>query len=384
MTDYPRRQHGRECDEPEKPATQPKPPATGCDCPELPTTEPPTLEEPKPCPPPDPHCKCPTPPRSTSNCLQKLIDEQSKEITTADKAKAFKADLETLLAKAKTAEQEYTRDEYTKLVKQWKTQDEALARLLQKLVCALPCWRCILECYVCPLLNELHTAEQWLYGDGEICADVHNLYDVRYWYERDKDTKQRQFDRIKLALSVWEMPAQTIKKVLADEAAFLEKWCLGADAAKSVYDLFLKIIPLHLAIAPPQGSQWTTQIGAEYTEFCCCDKGVPDDCCGPDVGQWSLRQRLIGPQPYLIDPCDYYKLLCCLIENRYEPAKSALAAAEAAYQAADNELNRRKTQIDSGLKSFEKDAKAAIPGTIECCHEDLPQIKSPDANAKTN
>ena len=95
------------------------------------------------------------PPPSDANCLEELIDEQAAAIAEAEKAKTFKAELEELLDKAKDASQEYTRDKYDELVKQWVEQDKQIAELIRKLVCAVPCWRCVIECYVCPLLNEI-------------------------------------------------------------------------------------------------------------------------------------------------------------------------------------------------------------------------------------
>lgn len=370
MTEYPR----HDCPPPDDPAPQPHPPGDKCD--KLPETEPPKLEEPEKCKEPDPSCNCPPKSGPGSNCLEKLIDTQTEQITVAEKTKAFKAELEALLAKAKAAEQEYTRSHYEKLVKQWLEQDHEIANLIRAVVCRFPCWRCIIECYVCPLFNELHNAEERLYGDGTLYSEVHNLYDLRYWHERYLEAKQRIFQRIKSVLGVWEKPAQTIEKILADNAKLIEATkSMGSDP-KVVYDLFLKLIPMHLAIAPPAGPKRTTEIGIEYTKFCDCDTGTPDDCCGPDVGAWSLRQRLIGPQPYLIDPKDYFKVICCLVEHRYLPAKDLVAKAEADFQAADNNIQRRKAQIENGLKNFERDAKGAIPNVIDCCGKELPD---PDA-----
>src|SRR5690349_3543487 len=100
MSDYRRQQPPEhECPpRPRDPASQPHPPG-GDTCDDLPTTTPPTLKDPEKCA-PDPSCKCPRTPPVDSNCLEQLISQQGAEIAAAEKAKAFKADLEALLVKA--------------------------------------------------------------------------------------------------------------------------------------------------------------------------------------------------------------------------------------------------------------------------------------------
>lgn len=358
---------GHECPpEEEDPADQPKPP--GEDCADLPDTDPPELEEPEKCE-PHPDCKCPPGAGSDPNCLEKLIAEQMKEIMAAEKAKVFKVDLEALLTKAKAASQEYTRDKYDKLVKQWVEQDAEIAELVRKLVCAVWCWRCVIECHVCTLLYDLRDAELRLHGDGPWCDKVRDLHDLLHWHMRDRAAKERSFNRIKAVLAAWEKPAQTIEKALADCRKLIDaaNKALGSESSKVVYDVFLKLIPLHLAIAPPQGSAWTTKIGKQYTEFCDCDEGKPDNCCGPDAGELNLRQRLVGVQPYLIDPNVYFKLICCLVEKRYGPAKEMLTRADAAVAATENEIKRLTSLVENGLKNFDATARAAIPMTVDCC-----------------
>jgi hypothetical protein len=314
-----------------------------------------------------------------------MIADQVTEIATAEKAKLFKTDLEALLAKAKAAEQEYTKDKYDALVKLWVQRDVEIAELIRKLVCAVPCWRCIIDCHICPLLNELHYAERWLYGDDQLPSQVLNKYDVQYWRARDKDRKERRFLRIKNVLAVWEKPAQTIEKILSDNKTAIETAgkSLASDAGQIVYDVFFRIVPLHLAIAPPIVPAWTTRIGKEYTEFCGCDTvHEADVCCGPDVGERSLRQRLIGPQPYLVEPTDYFKIICCLVKDRYAPAKQAFALAEAAMAGIDTEIKNYKAQIEDGLKYFEKDAKRAIPSAINCCDYEPAKSESESTQAR--
>ena len=371
------------CQPPDHPAPLPPQPSTCTPWPD--TCDGPDIKKPdSDCKPPDPNCNCPPPPTNTANCLDELIADQAEAIAKADNAKQFKADLEAFLTKAKAAAQDYSADKYKALQDAWVKEDGDIADLIRRLVCSVPCWKCILECYVCPLLNDLHDNERWLYGDGTAlkAADAKNLYDVRYWYDRESDRLKREFDRVKAVLSAWEKPAVALDKILADNRKLVTDISnrLGSDAARAVYDLFLRLLPMHLAIAPPGG---TTLIDVQYTQFCDCDTGTPEDCCGPDVGVLSLRERLIGQQPYLIDPSDYFRLICCIVQNFYGPAKNALADAQAKFQKADDLIKKLAGLIDDGLKQFDKNAKNAIPASVDCCNSALPPRNPPPTQAPT-
>jgi len=376
MSQYQQRQHPghTDCPPPSDPAPQPHPPTSGEECPDFPTTTPPTLDPPPRCPDPEPPCHCPTPPPGTGpNCLEDLIAVRTAQIAAAADAEASKKELSAFLVAANKATSEYTRDNYDRLVKQWVKLDAEIAELIRKLVCAVPCWRCIIECHVCPPINELHYAEKWLYGTGALYPDVHNLHDLRYWHTRDKEAKERTVKRIQDVLKAWANPYQTINKILFTDnpkvIADAGKLLGSAEASKAVYDVLLKLVPMHLAVAPPSGSAWTTKIGKEYTDFCRCEPPTPDDCCGPDVGPWSVLQRLVGPQPYLIDPNDYFKLICCLVEHRYGPANDALTKAKASLLGVEEQIKRYQTQLDKlkDPQSFHTEARAAVPSNVDCC-----------------
>jgi hypothetical protein len=350
-----------------------QPPSDEKKCPDLPPNDPPDPYKPPDCN-KTPSCNCPDAPGATEHCLEDLIDKQTEQVTVAEKAKAFKAELEALLTKAKAASQEYTAEKYGKLVKQWEEQDAQIVNIIKTLVCTYPCWRCIIECYVCPLLDDLRKAEQQLNGDGKLCRDMHSIYDLRYWHERNKEAKDRIFQRIKSVLDVWGKPAQTIEKNLTDNAKLIVD-CQKVSPS-TVYDVFLKLVPMHLAIAPP-ASDKQTKIAKKFTVFCECDEGHPEKCCGPNVGELSLRDRLIGPQPYLVKPDHYFALICCLVEKLYRPAKDLLAQASADLEKVETKIKRYSDQIQKGLdpKAFEANAKAKIPSPIECCDDKLPKAK---------
>jgi hypothetical protein len=366
----------QQCETDDGPAEQPKDP--GGKCAEIPEVEPPKLEDPDKCE-PDPECCCPKqPPESSPTCFDDLIREQAKQLSEGESAKAFKAELEALLAKAKAANLEYTQEKYTALVKEWDRQDREISELIRKFICAVPCWRCLIECFVCPLLYEIRFREHKLWGKGKLYSEVHSLADLRYWHERNRQTKWLVLERIKGVLAVWEKPAQTIGTVLANNDKLIVDLGkrLSSDATKAVYDLFLRLVPMHLLIAPPASSGYVTKIAKQYTEFCECDEGEPDDCCGPDVGVSSLRRRLLGPQPYLINPRDYFAVICCLTKERYLPAKDAYAKAHSAWESVDTEFKRLEAEIVESMKpgAIEQSAKAAFPPDCEW-------QKKPDAAA---
>jgi hypothetical protein len=376
MTDYTRQQSGTQpnsphgqrenngCGRPSDPADQPRDPGGNCD--KVDPTKPPTLDEPEKCP--DPPCCCPHTVPPGPNCIDELIKAQAKEITEAERAKTFKEDLEQLQERATAAQKEYTIEKYKKLVKDWKDLDSQIVDLIRRLVCVVPCWWCLIECHVCPLFYAIRYREQKLSGGGALYADVHSLYDLRYWHQRDLDNKRIKFERIKKVLSVWESPATKIEEVIATNKELVKNAgnVINQDAPKFIVDVFLRLITSHLAIAPPASSGEITGIGKEYTTFCECDTGNPDDCCGPDVGMMSLREQLVGPLPYLVRPDQYFPIICCLTKERYLPAKDALATAESDFQRVDGDVKRYEDEIVSKMSSLEADAKAAIPVPVDC------------------
>jgi hypothetical protein len=369
MNDY-RNQPGRDCAPTDNPAPQPKAPDDCHKCGDLPTTTPPTLPDPPPCPDPPPQCKCPKPPANPTDCLQKAIDNQSKRIARGDKAASFRTDLDNRRKKAIAAAQDYTQDKYEKLLKRWQDEDRAIVELIRKLTCAVPCWLCLIECYVCPILNALRDAELRLYGNGALPTTVNSLYDLQYWLQRDSAAKDATLARITAVMDAWASPAATIDKALNDNSTLLAS-CnqnLGTTPGSIVFDVFLKLVPMHLAIAPPKvDDATTTGIDKTYTVFCGCDVGKPDDCCGPDTGVLNLRQRILGPQPYLIKPGDLFAVICCLVEKRYHSAKDAATDAAAELTTISDDIKSRLTQVAAGLLSFNTDARAAIPTQPGCC-----------------
>lgn len=365
-------------------ADQPHPPKDECSTlPTSPTV--PKLPEVEPCEDcPAPDCQCPTVPSKTSNCIEELIAKQAAEIAAAEKAKTFKTSLEALLGKAKAASQEYTQDAYEKLSKRWVVQDGEIAKLIHNLVCSVPCWRCVIDCHICQLLDEFHTIEQQLYRDDKPYDYVNNLFDQQYWYTRDKEKKERTFKRVKDVLTAWESPAKAIDKVLTDNAKAIESSKgIGNASGSMLVDVFFRIVPLHLAIAPVRGlnwanktAPWKTNIRKEYTDLCPCDTGTPDRCCGVDLGHPRLSLQLFDPQPYLIDPNDYFELICCIVEQRYEPAKAALGKAEAELSAITDKIKSLHDRLLNLPKSFATDVKGILPSQIECQRYQPVEIES--------
>jgi len=349
----------------DNPADQPHQPGDGTACGDFPTSTPPTVAEPDKCP--DTPCCCPKTPGTTANCLEGLIEAQAASIAAAQNATAFKDALSKLLDSAKKAGQDYTRDKYDSLLKQWVDEDAAITELLRRLECCVDCWKCVIECHICPLINQVVMAERWLHKGG-LPTTANNLYDLLNWHARNKEAAERAFNRIKAVIDVWATPAKTIDAALATNKGLIKSAgdLLNTDPGKAVYDVFFKVVPLHLAIAPPASSGTKTSIDKKFTEFCGCDTGTPDDCCGPDVGVLSVRERIVGPQPYLIDPNDYFTLICCLVQKRYAPARDELGKADAALATVQNQINKYKALID-GIKDFEKTARPAVPSQINCC-----------------
>lgn len=351
------------------PAPQPhgKDPGADCTTPPYSKEPPPITPEPEEC---ETCCNCPPVPNPEDDCLEALIRAEATSAALGEEAKRSKAELEGFQAKLKTATDKYTPEAHQDLVKRWKDNDKLIFDLIRKLTCNIPCWYCVIECEICPLINAIAADERLLKGTNALYTTANSLYDQRYWWWREREILQDAFDRVSKVMKAWEDPFTTIDgvlKAIATEAGAASSGkMLGPELNKLLYDVCFRFIPLHLAVAPPTDVAVTT-IEKKFVELCCCDKpGDVDDCCGSNIGPLSVRQRLTGPQPFLIAPQAYPELICCLAKNAYQPAKAALAAANAAFSSINAQIEAKKASIAARLKSLPADAKIRLGKTIEC------------------
>jgi hypothetical protein len=360
-----------------QPSTDPGSKPKKCD-PLTPAPKTPEVPEPKKCPPPA-SCNCPSDPGATaSDCLENLIKSQAKLIKEADSAKDFVDELTEQQKKAAAAKLEYTQAKYKDLVQMWKDQDKAIADLIKTLVCAVRCWSCLLECRLCPLLYEIRALEIRLNGTGELTNKVFSLRDLECWQERNRDARQAVFDRIGAVMAAWESPAKTLADALEKNGNLIKETLkiVASDPATAVYDVFMRIVPLHWAIRPRKKSSnapeakyvmdGTSAIDPKYIDICKCYDNPADDCCGPDAGEMKLRDRLVGPQPFLVDPGEYLEIICCLATERYHPAKDMLAAAEGDLAGTKAEIERTTQLIKDKTDSIADRFKAELGNPIDC------------------
>jgi hypothetical protein len=346
-------------------------------CEKLPDPPPvPKLPPVKECPQP---CCCPQPPGGApSSCLDDLIKSQTRILKKADRAKDFVAELTAIQGDVTAALGTYTQARYKDLLKAWLDQDKAIVELVRKVVCAVPCWECLLECRLCPQLTEIRRLEDLLNGTGELTTQVFSLLDLQYWHQRNVANMQGRVDRIKNVLAAWKDPSAALGTALEADAKLIEdtQKIIATDSAKAVYDIFMTLIPRHWAIRPRDGdAAHASKIDMRFVHICecsegnkdcACDDGDPDDCCGPDVGILTLRQRLVGPLPYIVDPAQLPDIICCLTRERLWPASDQLAHAQAELAAATDDVEKTQTLIGDKTKAIETTFRAELPNPIDC------------------
>lgn len=381
---------------------------TGCE--PLPDPLPvPELPTPGTCP---GRCVCPDPPGGKpQQCFDQLIEDQNIIVKKAERARIFADELTEIQNKVAGARAEYTPARFHDLRKTWKEQDDVIVELIRKLDCAVGCWDCLVECHLCKELVEIRALEDSLYGPpgedpkgtGPLTRDVYSLYDQQAWHVRNVAQMEARMKRITGVLAAWEKPATTLGETLDKNADLIKETqnVIASDPAKAVYDVFMTLIPRHWAIRPRGkgvGAEWDSGIDeAKYVRICdcptapaapaqegnegraagqqepcddgarCrCDDGLPDDCCGPDVGILSLRQRLLGQLPYLIDPAIFPDMVCCLTTHRLAPASEQLAAAQAELAASSVKIELVQKQIEDRKAAIEATFRAALPDPFDC------------------
>lgn len=286
----------------------------------------------------------------TSNS-EKVLGEISAQLAAAAVRKEHQAEVAAFLQKARTATDEYNMAKWTELVTLWSRQDGEIEQLVNLLV-TRENWRHGLD-EVC----DRYAAIGWLQGrlDGSEpngperpSATAHGLHWRRAWQQEQRDLEKRRLAQVRARLAVWEKPAQTLAKILADNEALIKKGFDTINAADPalVFLVFFKLVPMHQLIKPADRTPSAVPLVKQKD----CDKYA--DCM-------ALALRLLGPQPSLIVPSQYSDkvehVLLALTE-----ASTRLAESEGYLKQTEDSIARMVKQLDEKTRSIEKDATAAL------------------------
>ena len=321
---------------------------------------------------PDPSCCCPKKPggKEPGGCLDDLIIDQGGRAAQASAATSSVEDLTKRQQKIVTALKTYTQPKYEALLKQWKKQDGEIVCIIRNLLCSIKCWKCVLECHLCPLLHEIEAQETLVRGTGAgaYAKSVDTLAEQAAWHLRNYAERNAYFERIFATLTAWEDPAKTLSDVMTANQKLIDAMSglLSTDQPAALYTFFVKLLPAHWAIRPR--TEGASEIPADILKVCACNEVTPDACCGPDTGLRSVRDRLSmeKPVPYLVKPDELPVIVCCLVRYRYIPAKQTLAEAELAATKAKKALDEADGLIKTLTKDVETTFKSALSPLIEC------------------
>ncbi|MFO1207169.1 MAG: hypothetical protein U1E63_15840 [Burkholderiales bacterium] len=283
----------------------------------------------------------------------------------ADRAKKLADDLTASRDKLKSALVDYTQDRYDDLKKLWLEQDKLAFELTENIKCPVCCWECLLECRLCPELVAIRDLEDRLKGRGPLPTQVYSLYDLQFWHQRNVTQLQAQLDRVTAVMAAWEKPSDTLGEVLDKNAKLIEdtQKILNTDSAKAVFDIFMTLLPRHLAIRPRDVA---TAIDEKFIMVCKCDDRTPNNCCGPEVGILSLRERLVGPLPYIVEPAKFPVIVCCLVTKYFNPASELLATAQGDLASVTDEIERTKKAIEDRTNGLEATFTKELDNPIDC------------------
>jgi len=298
-----------------------------------------------------------------------VITEESKKIAAADQAKAFVDVLGQIQKSANDAKGKYTRSVYESLRDGWiKFDGDLLLRVTKQLECTIRCWECVVECRLCPLLKAIRDRQLVLDGKVDnLPKSVDSLRELLCWHQRNVAFRQADFDRVNGVLTAWVTdPVGKLQKAMADNIDLAGKILdtMATDNVGALWNIFMRLLPLHMAIAP-RGQK--SAIDPAYLTICDnCDPDDPTWCCTVHVGERSIRQQLIGPVPYIVDPDRYPDVICCLVTQRYQKASVLLAKAKAEYAEVQSRIERVTTEIGDRKKSLADDFKGDLTTPIDC------------------
>lgn len=291
---------------------------------------------------------------ATNESIETEIDKISGQLAVAERLKEYKATLEALLQKTKSALEEYPAKKYADLVKRWQDQDRSLKDLIAKLQCSIPNWDNLLQQGVAPLFVKIADLKSDLRMAPEGAEPAPGTGDGLYARRERQQLRlahlQARYEKARLYLAAWEKPAPTLEKILNENdklAADIKKTMGQPEAPALLYDMFFKLLPMHYLIAPPDARP--TRVNAK--EFVI-------RCAGAQA--WKDLKEMLGPQPMLIEPANYLDHIVNGPLAEYNTAKTRLAEAAGDLQKTQDEIKRSEKALDEQRKTLEKAARAAL------------------------
>jgi hypothetical protein len=299
-----------------------------------------------------------------------LLGENVKREAVAAVHKENQVELLAFLQKARSAADDYTAQKYNELVGRWIDQDGRITKLVAGLdqrddwqqsipaVCAL--FTAIQEVVDrlegCPPDEPPTANAQQAAADAAAKAATQDessklgLYADRATLQTRRDREKRALARVRLELAAWEKPAQTLEKILNEHFKLIEectKLAGRADAALA-YDVFFKLVPVHLHITPKDATSTVKPLEAVLKLV----KPEVKDCTDAAI-------RQLAPQPRLIKPSAYPQQVD-LVAKAMNTAIAALAEAEGEVKKNEDAINRNLRALDYKKKSLDKDARGAL------------------------
>jgi len=74
----------------------------------------------------------------------------------------------------------------------------------------------------------------------------------------------------------------------------------------------------------------------------------------------------VGYLPYIVDPDKLMDIICCIVQERYMPAKDQLAKAESDLAKTQADIARAQNIIDTKKNTVAADYKASVVNPIDC------------------
>ena len=276
----------------------------------------------------------------------KLMNQISKDIAVGAVRKDQMAELGKLEANLRAAGDQYDAARYAELVQRWREQDRQIAELLTLWRARPGALKGIGQ--VRELYDDIAALEKQM-ADDPLPADdgKGSLFTRRAQQQLKRDVSYRQCERAREQLSAWDKLAQTLDKTLGDNAkgiADAEKLIAQLDVPTLAYDLYFKLVPVHLHIKPDD----------EEAEV----ELDPDEARLLEV-DGKLVYALPKPLPSLIKPALYGARYMQEVE-KLAAATSKLADATGALAAIDAASERTRSQIVDQRNNLDKAARAIL------------------------